>query len=246
MAHLAPVPLPGGDAAVRSPARAALAHLHAAGLPWDADLASVAHLEPGELRLLRQQLDRGVACVPTTSMGRLFDAVASLVGLRHRITYEAQAAIELEIAAHRAFGGATTIDSGYRFGLGGPADEASLIGVDPVLEAILADLNRGVPVDLISARFHDATAEVVERLALDQRRRRGIATVVLTGGVFQNALLTRLCVARLTVHDLVVHTHTLVPPNDGGLALGQAYIAGYHRHRRQTTIMETARERDRT
>lgn len=223
-AHLAPVPLPGGDAAVRNPARIALAHLHAAGLPWPAWLPSVEWYSPAELRLLRQQLDADVACVATTSMGRLFDAVSSLVGLRHEITYEAQAAIDLEICAQRALDEPPEdFDPDlYRF-----AADGALVTPRPVLEAIVEDLACGAPAGVIAARFHLAVVEVVERLAIDLRARSGIGTVVLSGGVFQNALLTRLCTERLTLGRFDVKTHRLVPPNDGGLSLGQAYVASY-------------------
>jgi hydrogenase maturation protein HypF len=211
-AHLAPVPLVGGDLAVRNPWRMALAHLHAAGIGWDPDLPPVAAGGDAERRLLASQLGTGRGAVPCTSMGRLFDAVASLLGIRHRIGYEGQAAIELELlvsgAAHRlpAFG--TT---------GGVLDPA------PVLAGLVAGFRAGVPVGELACGFHqavaDATAAAVERSAGPVR------LAGLTGGVFQNVLLLRMVRQRLRERGFEVLTHHLVPPNDGGLALGQAAVS---------------------
>ena len=217
VAHLGYVPLPGGDAAIRHPCRVALAHLWSAGVPWQPGLASVDALDDVERNLLDRQLERGVACVPTSSMGRLFDAVASLLGLRHRVTYEAQAAIDLEIAA----GSGEPLDP-YRFVVDGGD-----IDTRPVIRAIVDDLRRGRPVGDIAVTFHLAVADLVVSVADQIRQHRGLPTVALTGGVFQNSLLTMACTERLEAAGFVALTHHLVPPNDGGLALGQAYIAAH-------------------
>lgn len=218
VAHLSPILLPGGDVAIENPCRVALAHLHAAGLPWNANLAPTKQFVPQELRLLRAQLEQNVACSTTTSMGRLFDAVTSLLDLRHHITYEAQAAIELEIEAERS----VVRSGGYRFDLKGEE-----IVVSTVLRAILDDLAAHTPRPTIAWRFHDAVAEVVERLAGQICALRSIDTVVLSGGTFQNVLLTDRCIERLHRRGIDVRTHSLVPPNDGGLALGQAWVAAH-------------------
>ncbi|MFE9066908.1 carbamoyltransferase HypF [Streptomyces violaceusniger] len=213
LAHLAYAPLPGGDAAVRKPYRMALAHLRAAGLAWSPDLPCAAACPPEELRLLDSQLVRGIACVPTSSMGRLFDAVSSLVGVCHRAGYEAQAAVELEAAAVTA----GRVREGYAFELGAPA---------PLLAAIVADLRAGTAVPLIANRFHLAVAGAVRTACRKARQSTGARTVVLTGGVFANALLDEMCTAGLGEDGFTVLGHTVVPPGDGGLALGQAVIAG--------------------
>ena len=221
VAHLAPIPLPGGDTAVRQPARMALAHLDAAGVAWDNDLHPVAHLAsaggPDALSLLRQQLRCGTGCVPTTSMGRLFDAVASLIGLRHRISYEAQAAIELEIAATEA---GDDREPGYGFERCG-----GLLDASPVIRALVDDLAAGRSAPVLARRFHRAVVDLVTEVARWLRAATGIETVALGGGVFQNALLTEWCVESIDRAGLHALTHRAVPPNDGGLALGQAYIA---------------------
>lgn len=218
--HIAPVPLPGGDAAVRRPYRMALAHLRAAGLPWDPDLPPVAACPPEELEVLALQLERGLNVVPTTSAGRLFDAVSSLVGIRHRISYEAQAAIELE---------ALVDDDDGSYPL--TVEDRGRLVVDPApaLEGVIADLRRGTPAGTIAARFHRGLAASIVEVARRVRTGTGLGTVGLSGGVFQNVTLAEQ-VRRLAEEDgFRVLTHRLVPPNDGGLALGQAAVAATRR-----------------
>jgi hydrogenase maturation protein HypF len=217
-AHLSPAPLPGGDAGVANPCRLALARLWAAGLPWDADLPCVTACAPEELAVLERQLCGHLACVPTSSMGRLFDAVSSLVGVCHRAGYEAQAALELEAAAATAWGDDT---SAYAFA--GGLDPA------PVLAALVADLRRGTPAAVLAARFHRGVAGAVAQICRRARRDTGLATVALSGGVFANALLEEECARLLTEDGFAVLRHGEVPPNDGGLALGQLLVAAHLR-----------------
>ncbi|MDQ1398267.1 MAG: hydrogenase maturation protein HypF, partial [Acidimicrobiaceae bacterium] len=216
VAHLGYVPLPGGDATIKRPYRAALAHLWAAGIEWDDDLAPVQATDEAELKALRRQLERDVMCVPTSSMGRLFDAVSSLLDVRHRVSYEAQAAIELETQAE------THLASGrrYRFTVDGDV-------IDPgsVLRAIVADLRAGIAPGEVAAGFHLAVAQLVGELATEIAGPIGLSRAALSGGVFQNVLLLRLARAELQRRGFEVLTHRIVPPNDGGLALGQVVIA---------------------
>jgi hydrogenase maturation protein HypF len=216
VAHLGYVPLPGGDATIKRPYRAALAHLWAAGIDWTDDLAPVQATDEAELRALRGQIERDVFCVPTSSMGRLFDAVSSLLGVRHRVSYEAQAAIELETQAEAHMDSART----YRFGRDGVVIDAA-----PVLRAIIDDLRAGVAQGEVAAGFHLAVATLVGELATDIAGPIGVRRTALSGGVFQNVLLLRLTRAELRARGFEVLTHRIVPPNDGGLALGQLVVA---------------------
>ncbi|QUR66966.1 carbamoyltransferase HypF [Mycobacterium spongiae] len=212
--HLLPVPLPGGDTAVRNPWRMALSQLWTAGVDWAADLAPVAAATPAELRLIRSQLQSGAGCVPCSSMGRLFDAVASLLGVRHRIDYEGQAAVELEALAESA---PRTMPLALTVGTDGVIDPAAM------LRRIVSALRAGTPPAMLAAGFHEAVAvavaEVVGQVAGPVR------LVGLTGGVFQNVLLLGACCNLLQGAGFEVLTHQTVPPNDGGLALGQAAIS---------------------
>jgi hydrogenase maturation protein HypF len=213
LAQLKYVPLAGGDVSVLRPYRMALAHLWAAGLAWDPDLAPVAACPLDEQKVLRHQLETGLGCAPTSSIGRLFDAVSSLADVRHVVDYEAQAAIELEGLSRGADGGPTP----YTFDI-----QHGVIDPGPVLRAVVDDRRAGVPAGVIGARFHHAVADVIIELA-DQQR--GVSrTVALSGGVFQNALLLRLALKGLQNKGFEVITHRRVPPNDGGIALGQLLV----------------------
>ena len=220
--HLAPVPLAGGNAAVRQPARMALAHLQAAGIAWSDDLAPVRHYTESERRTIATQIEREIHTVPTTSMGRLFDAAAALAGARQTVSYEAQAAIEFEALVDHAEG------SSYDFALTDTGDRI-VLDPGPVLTAIVDDLREAVATGVIAARFHTAVATMIVEAAERIRSRTSIATVGLSGGVFQNVTLTHAAAIALGEKGFSVLTHRLVPPNDGGLALGQAVIAATRR-----------------
>jgi hydrogenase maturation protein HypF len=219
--HLKTVPLPGGDAAVRRPCRTALAHLWAAGIEWAEDLPPVGAVPPEKRAVLERQLERGTGCVATSSMGRLFDAVSSLLGLRHEASYEAEAALRLQWAAEEELGRDVPAYP-YRFDLNNCELDPS-----PILHALVADLRRGIGKGAMAVGFHAAVSRVVGDVAERQRERTGIGVVALSGGVFQNALLLGLTRRELEARHFDVLTHRVVPPNDGGLALGQAAIASF-------------------
>jgi hydrogenase maturation protein HypF len=214
--HLLPVPLPGGDAAVRNPWRMALSQLWMAGIDWTPDLPPIAAATPAELRLTRSQLESGTGCVPCSSMGRLFDAVASLLGVRQRIDYEGQAAIELEALAE-SVGDTAGPELRLAVRLDGVIDPAGMLRV------MVSSLRAGVPPAVLAAEFHRAVAAAVTETVRKVAGR--VRLVGLTGGVFQNVLLLRGCRQRLQQAGFEVLTHHTVPPNDGGLALGQAAIS---------------------
>ncbi len=215
--HLAPFALPGGEGAVRHPARIALDLLIRAGVDWSPDLPPVAAVGEAGLNVLAQQIPRGLGCVPTTSMGRLFDAVASLLGVCQQVSYEGQAAIELEHLARRG--------DPSRTGLADFALTAGVMDPAPVIVAIAEGLRSGAdPADL-AAGFHRAVIRATAEAALGCARTAGIGVVGLTGGVFANGLLLQGLRESLTKSGIEVLTHRIVSCNDGGLALGQATVA---------------------
>ena len=215
--HLRYVPLPGGDAAIRQPWRVALAWLWALGIPWDPWLPPVLGIDPAARHALEHQLESGINTPNTSSMGRLFDAVAALVGVRRTVDYEAQAAMELEALAWSA-----EATSAYQFILSG-----SEIDPSPVLQAIVRDLHSGVGTPLIARRFHLAVADISLEACQAIRRETGLSRVALSGGVWQNRLLLEMATERLDNAGFDVLLPQATPVNDGGLSLGQAVVAGY-------------------
>jgi len=218
VAHLRPFRLPGGDAAAREPRRAALGLLFAAY--GDAafertDLAPVAAFTPAERSVLRAMLRGGVHAPVTTSAGRLFDAFSALCGLRQRCSYEGQAAAALEWAAEGSTGPA------YDLPVTGGEDGPLVVDWGPALASAIADLRAGAPAGAVSSALHEGLAVAITAVAA----RVGEPRIVLTGGCFQNVRLTEAAVRALSRGGFEPFWHRDVPPNDGGLAVGQAFWA---------------------
>jgi hydrogenase maturation protein HypF len=222
MSHLKYVPLPGGDTAIRKPARVALAYLWTAKLDWYPQLPPVASLCAQEISILKSQLRLNINTPPTSSMGRLFDAVASICGIRQKVNYEAQAAIEFEALADHAEA------REYDFIIQ-PADnqnnDTSQVDPSPLFEEVINDLNNQIPVSMISGRFHNTIARMVYKVCDQIRRDTGVNQVVLSGGVWQNITLLNRTIHLLTAEHFNVFIHHQVPTNDGGVSLGQAGVA---------------------
>ncbi|MGH8888620.1 MAG: carbamoyltransferase HypF, partial [Acidothermaceae bacterium] len=214
--HLDTVALPGGDAAVKNPCRTALSYLTSAGLAWDDDLPAVNATSADERAAMLAQLPTAVRC---SSMGRLFDAVASLLDVRHRVGYEAQAAIELEVLAEQGRRDSPATELSF------DVSENHVLDYRRLVRGIVVAMRAGVAAPALAYAFHEAVAVAATRCARSLAAQTGVRTVGLTGGVFQNVLLLRLMRERLESADLDVLVHRRVPPNDGGLALGQAVVA---------------------
>ncbi len=232
VAHLRPFRLPGGEAAVKEPRRVALALLWEIYgddiLAWD-ELAPLRTFSPTERQLLVQMLERGFNSPITTSAGRLFDGIAALIGLYQQVSFEGQAAMALEYAADAGVEWAYHIrldhrppTAGSRDG-NGDGDGGSMVVLDwqPLIESVLEDLQRSVNPGIMSARFHNALVEIISTVA----EIVGEPKVALSGGCFQNRLLTERTAQRLSQAGFEVLLHQQVPPNDGGISLGQVVVA---------------------
>jgi len=214
--HLKTIPLPGGDAAIKEPWRIALTWLYESGIEWTPDLAPARYINTDQQQMLRQQIQSGTNAPLTSSMGRLFDGVAALVGVRQTVNYEAQAAIELEALVDPAE------RARYEFQITG-----SVIDPAPMFEQIVADLSHQIPIQQISAKFHNTIAEIALQTCLAIRSKTELNLVALSGGVWQNSVLLQTTIKKLRENSFSVYYHDQVPTNDGGLSLGQAVIA-YH------------------
>jgi len=222
MAHLRPVGMPGGDQAIREPWRMAVAHLRDA---HSAPAHFQRQIQPQAFALIMKMLDSKFNTPMTTSAGRLFDAVAALAGLRQRVSYEGQAAMELEWLATNV-----ADDAAYSFELeevaeGEPAETTLLVDTRPLIREVAKDANDGTSPGNIARRFHTTMVEIIAAACARIRRSTQLNAVVLSGGVFMNALLLRETCRRLRNDGFRVYRHRLVPPNDGGLSLGQLAIA---------------------
>ncbi|MGA7828193.1 MAG: carbamoyltransferase HypF [Geobacteraceae bacterium] len=220
--HFRQVPMPGGDAAVREPFRMAFAYLHAAfgaGL-YDLPLPFLAEIPSEHRKLFLSMVEKRINSPLTSSCGRLFDAVASMVGLRNRVSYEGQAAIELEALAEES-----DTRLVYPFALH-EEGEGTIVDFCPMFRALVKDSAEGRESSVLARAFHNTLAAATVAVCDAIRKQTGMERVALSGGVFQNKLLTERILSLLTEQDFQVFIQRLAPPNDGGLALGQAIIAG--------------------
>jgi hydrogenase maturation protein HypF len=216
LGHLRPILLPGGEAAVRAPWRVALAALRDAGEQDDL----LSRVDRHQRESIARMLDRRVACPAATGAGRWFDAIAAIVGARDAVTYEGQAAMELEALAW------LDPDSGsYPFAVEDPRAAPFVLDLRHTVRAVAADVRRGERPSRIAARFHATLAEAVLEACRRARHAHDVRTVALSGGCFQNRLLTESAQALLQADGFEVLVHRRVPPNDGGIALGQAAVA---------------------
>ncbi len=229
-AHLAEVPLVGGAAAIRRPARMAVATLDAFGLldhPGAEPLRD--RLADGEEALLLRMIERGVNSPPTSSMGRLFDAIAAITGVADDARYEGEAAILLEASAD------LTAEGAYEFGIHGGGSDARgggalVLDPAPVLSAVLDDLAAGVSAGVVAMRFHRAVARSIVSVASKASAATGIRHVALAGGVFMNRIVLGQAMRDLAAAGLQPLTHVKLPMNDGAVSFGQAVSAWARRH----------------
>ncbi|MDD2540814.1 MAG: carbamoyltransferase HypF [Desulfuromonadaceae bacterium] len=223
--HFRPVHLPGGDMAVREPWRMAIAYLYQAlgEAAFTIDHPVTRILPEQDRALFAQMLRRGINSPLASSCGRLFDAVAALLNLRHSVSYDGQGAIELEAVAETA---EKDMARSYCYDVVFHQEAPVQLDFSPMVIGILADIDDGIKIPAIAYRFHNTVVSAATEMCLHISASTGLDRVILSGGVFQNRLLSEMVYTSLNQKGLKVFTHRLVPPNDGGIALGQIAIAG--------------------
>jgi hydrogenase maturation protein HypF len=220
--HLRTVPMPGGDAAVKEPLRMAISYLHdiyGEDL-YEKPVSCLVQVNNRDRQIYLKMLERGINSPITSSCGRLFDAVSALLGVRTVVSYEGQAAIELEAIAEQS-----DTNEVYPYSIVSTND-SKVLDMRPMIEAIVGDLEVFEPISAIARRFHNTVSRATADMCGKIREATGNNRVVLSGGSFQNKLLANGIYSMLAGDGFEVFIHRLVPPNDGGLALGQAVIAG--------------------
>ncbi|GHO99960.1 carbamoyltransferase [Reticulibacter mediterranei] len=225
LAHLAYIPLPGGEQAVRQPWRMGAVYLSRAygDAFLDLDIPFVRAINRARWHILSQMIEKGVNCPPTSSLGRLFDAVAALLGLHAaEVAYEGQAAIALEVLA------ATCRDQVTSYPFHWQQGEPAILDVIPIITAITDDILRGEPPARIARRFHLSITHMLTIACVEARKQAGCNRVALSGGVFQNRLLLEQLMTNLEERAFQVSINRRVPPNDGGISLGQLAVAAAH------------------
>ena len=224
LGHLEYMPLPGGDTAIKKPYRTAASYIYSLlGKESLESLSFIQGVDRQELAILEQQIDKGINTPLTSSCGRLFDAVSALIGIRSEIDYEAQAAIELEMAAMDAD---QSYVNSYPFVV---VKENGIYSIcfGETLYAIISDLKKGVSESEIAYRFHLTVAQMITDVCCRISKSTGISRIALSGGVFQNRLLLKLTLCMLARSKFDVLTHGRVPTNDACISLGQAVIANF-------------------
>ncbi len=222
LAHLSTVEMPGGDAAIQEPWRMAVSHLYRAYGPEYKDLKlQVLQDHADKITLIEQMIEKSINSPLTSSCGRLFDSVAALLGLRHTVSFEGQAAAELEMLLEPD----NTDSSSYHFEIIKAEDRPWLLPVKPIITGLVSDILGNIPPKIVSRRFHNTLAALFTRACREIRDQKNINSVVLSGGVFQNLNLLRQVKTGLEALSFNVYAHEQVPTNDGGLSLGQA-VAG--------------------
>jgi hydrogenase maturation protein HypF len=241
--HLEYLPLPGGAAAIRRPYRTAIGYILTllgkdaldaviASEVKKSQPASIGQATEVEMEIIKRQIERRINSPLTSSMGRLFDAISALLGIRGEIDYEGQAAVELEMAAYSALGPGELAEAisdnneTYRFHIV-EGEGMRIVRLGDLFSAIIEDLHQGISEGRISAKFHNTVARMIKEMCQSIAEETDINHIALSGGVFQNRLLLRRTVRLLENSGFKVFTHRQIPCNDGGISLGQAVIANF-------------------